>query len=114
MVVFTDGRDSDLQPKDGGGKPDRRGAYLEDSVHHGAHGLQPREGEVVRTDLAPDGRAHRRRFYAVYDEESMCARAARNRSIVTRRIDVREYSVQRPRYAGYALVAIAMWLSAAL
>jgi hypothetical protein len=29
------------------------------------------------------------------------------------RIDVREYSVQRPRYAGYALVAIAMWLSAA-
>jgi hypothetical protein len=30
------------------------------------------------------------------------------------RIDLREYSVQRPRYAGYALVAIAFWLTAAL
>jgi hypothetical protein len=30
------------------------------------------------------------------------------------RIDVREYSVQRPRYAGYALVATALWLTAAL
>ena len=29
------------------------------------------------------------------------------------RIDVREYSVQRPRYAGYALVATALWLTAA-
>jgi hypothetical protein len=28
------------------------------------------------------------------------------------RIDVRHYTAQRPRFAGYALIAIAFWLSA--
>jgi hypothetical protein len=29
------------------------------------------------------------------------------------RIETREYSVARPRYTGYALIAVAMWLTAA-
>jgi hypothetical protein len=28
------------------------------------------------------------------------------------RIDVHQYTAQRPRFAGYALIAIALWLSA--
>ena len=30
------------------------------------------------------------------------------------RIETREYSVKRPRYAGYTLAAVTLWLTAAL
>ena len=40
----------------------------------------------------------------------MHARCARSIGLSPGRIETREYSVARPRYAGYALIAIGLWL----
>ena len=45
------------------------------------------------------------RFYAAYDDESLSAALAEIDRLSPGRIDVREYSVQRPRFAAYALAA---------
>ena len=50
------------------------------------------------------------RFYAADDEESILVALREIDRLSPGRIDVREYSVQRPRYAGYALIAVALWL----
>jgi hypothetical protein len=54
------------------------------------------------------------RFYAASDEESILSALREIDRLSPGRIDVREYSVQRPRYAGYVLLASALWLAAAL
>ena len=116
MVVFTDGRDSDLQPK---GRPvenliaEARAWKI--PVHMVRTAYNRREGEVVQDKIwRPTVERTGGRFYAVYDEESMMRTLREIDRLSPGRIDVREYSVQRPRYAGYALVAIALWLTAAL
>ncbi len=53
------------------------------------------------------------RFYAAYDDESITRALREIDRLSPGRIDVREYSVQRPRFAGYALAAVACWLAAA-
>lgn len=115
MIVFTDGRDSELN---------RQGVPLENLVAGARVSKIPiymirtafdrREGEI------PQDQVWRRlvertggRFYAAYDDESI-ARALREIDRLSPgRIDVREYSIQRPRFAGYALVAVTLWLLAA-
>ena len=112
MVVFTDGRDSELQPK---GRPLENliaeARTWKIPVHMIRTAYNRREGEVVqdkiwRTTVERTGG----RFYAAYDEESIMRALREIDRLSPGRIDVREYSVQRPRYAGYALVAIALWL----
>ena len=116
MVVFTDGRDSDLQP---------RGRPLENlvseartwkiPVHMVRTAYNRREGEVVQDKIWRDTVERTGgRFYAAYDEESI-NRALRDIDRLSPgRIEVREYSVRRPRYAGYALIAVGLWLTGAL
>lgn len=116
MIVFTDGRDSDLRP---------RGRPLENlvaeartwkiPVHMIRTAYNRREGEVVQDKIWRDTVERTGgRFYAAYDEESI-TRALRDIDRLSPgRINIRQYSVQRPRFAGYALVALAFWLSAAL
>jgi len=116
MVVFTDGRDSDLRP---------RGRPLENlvaeartwkiPVHMVRTAYNRREGEVVQDKIWRDTVERTGgRFYAAYDEESI-TRALRDIDRLSPgRINIRQYSVQRPRFAGYALLATALWLSAAL
>lgn len=116
MVVFTDGRDSDLRP---------RGRPLENlvaeartwkiPVHMIRTAYNRREGEVVQDKIWRDTVERTGgRFYAAYDEESI-TRALRDIDRLSPgRIDLRQYSVQRPRFAGYALVAVALWLAAAV
>lgn len=115
MVVITDGRDSELQP---------RSRPLENLVAEARTGKIPvhmirtafnrREGEVVQDKIWRDMVERTGgRFYAGYDEESI-NRALRDIDRLSPgRVDVREYSVQRPRFAGYALAAVALWLMAA-
>lgn len=116
MIVFTDGRDSDLN---------RQGQPLDSLVAEARSWKIPvhmirtaynyRLGEVPQ-DKIWKGVVERTggRFYAAYDEESI------NRALVDidrlspGRIQVREYSVQRPRFSGFALAAVALWLTAAL
>ena len=84
MVVFTDGRDSDLQPK---GRPLENliaeARTWKIPVHMIRTAYNRREGEVVQDKIwRPTVERTGGRFYAAYDEESMIARAARDRSAV--------------------------------
>jgi len=115
MVVFTDGRDSDLRPK---GRPLENlvaeARTWKIPVHMIRTAYNRREGEVVQDKIWRDTVERTGgRFYAAYDEESI-SRALRDIDRLSPgRIDVREYSVQRPRFAGYTLAAVTLWLTAA-
>jgi Ca-activated chloride channel family protein len=115
MVVFTDGRDSDLQPK---GRPLEHlvaeARTWKIPVHMIRTAYNRREGEVVQDKIWRDTVERTGgRFYAAYDEESI-NRAIRDIDRLSPgRIDVREYSVQRPRFAGFTLAAVTLWLAAA-
>lgn len=52
------------------------------------------------------------RFYAASDESTLLRAVDDIDKLSAGRIDVREYSVQRPRFSGYALIAVALWLTA--
>lgn len=116
MIVFTDGRDSDLN---------RQGRPLEAlvvearrwkiPVHMVRTAYDRREGDVLQ-DKIWRGVVEKTggRFYAAYDDESI-ARALRDIDRLSPgRIQVREYSVRRPRYAGFTLIAVACWTAAVL
>jgi Ca-activated chloride channel family protein len=115
MIVFTDGRDSELS---------RQGKSLDElvttarlqkiPVHMVRTAYDRREGDVLQ-DKIWKGVVEKTggRFYAAYDEESI-RRALRDIDRLSPgRIDTRQYSVRRPRFAGFALVALGLWLSAA-
>jgi Ca-activated chloride channel family protein len=53
------------------------------------------------------------RFYTASDESTILRAMADIDRLSAGRIDVREYSAYEPRFAGYALMAVALWLSAA-
>jgi hypothetical protein len=53
------------------------------------------------------------RFFPASDEPSLLAALKEIDRVSTGRIDVREYSSARPQFAGYALIAVALWLTAA-
>lgn len=53
------------------------------------------------------------RFYAAANEADILAALKDIDSRSVGRIDVREYSTARPRFAGYALVAVTLWMLAA-
>jgi Ca-activated chloride channel homolog len=116
MVVFTDGRDSDLRPK---GRPLENlvaeARTWKIPVHMVRTAYNRREGEVVQDKIWRDTVERTGgRFYAAYDEESINRALREIDRLSPGRIDIRQYSVQRPRYAGYALVATGLWLAAAV
>lgn len=115
MIMFTDGRDSELN---------RQGRPLDALITEARRYRIP--VYMIRTaHKLPFGRVEQDkiwkpvvertggRFYAAYDEESILVALREIDRLSPGRIDVREYSMQRPRYAGYALVAVALWLVAA-
>ena len=53
------------------------------------------------------------RFYAASDEAALLLAVRDIDRLSAGRIDVRHYSSERPRFAGYALVAVTLWLLAA-
>jgi hypothetical protein len=54
------------------------------------------------------------RFYAAYDDESIGRALREIDRLSPGRIETREYSVRRPRFAGWALIAVGLWLTGAL
>jgi hypothetical protein len=116
MIVITDGRDSQLNQQSGAlermvaeTRAWRIPVYMMRTAYN------RREGEVLQDKIwrATVERTGGR-FYAVYDDDSV-ARALREIDRLSPgRIETREYSVARPRYAGYALIAAGLWLIAAL
>jgi len=116
MVVFTDGRDSELnrsnKPLD---KLVNEARTLKIPVHMIRTGYNYRFGEVPQ-DKIWKGVVERTggRFYAAYDDESLSRALLDIDRLSPGRIETREYSVQRPRFSAYALAAVALWMLAAM
>lgn len=53
------------------------------------------------------------RFYAAANEETIIRAVREIDQLAPGRIDVREYTTQKPRFAGFALIAVGCWLAAA-
>ena len=105
MIVFTDGRDSELN---------RQNRPLDQLVAEARRYRIP--VYMIRTAYRmPFGRVQQDkiwqpviertggRFYAAPDEESIFKALAEIDRLSPGKIEVRQYSVQRPRYAGFAL-----------
>ena len=116
MVVFTDGRDSELNRQE---RPLERlvaeARQWKIPVHMVRTAFGRREGDILqdsiwRTTVERTGG----RFYAAYDEDSIVRALREIDRLTPGRIDTRHYTVSQPRYAGYVLVALLLWLSAAL
>ena len=116
MIVLTDGRDSQLSQQAGAldrvvneTRAWRIPVYMMRTAYN------RREGEVLQ-DKTWRATVERTggRFYAVYDDESITRALREIDRLSPGRIETREYSVARPRYAGYTLMAVALWLTAAL
>lgn len=116
MIVFTDGRDSELnrqnRPLDNLVAEARTWKV---PVHMMRTAYDRREGEVQQDKIwrqvveRTGGR-----FYAAYDDESINRAIREIDRLSPGRIQTREYSVKRPRYAGYTLAAVTLWLAAAV
>jgi VWA domain-containing protein len=116
LLIFSDGRDS---------QSDLKGRTLDD-IMAGA-----RESKIpvymIRTaynlDLGkiPDDKLWKPavertggRFYAAPDEGAILRALNDIDKLSPGRIDLREYTIQRPRFSAYAIVAIFLWLAAGL
>jgi len=115
MVVFTDGIDNRLQLA--GRSVDQLVATARQSaipVYMIRTGFNRKFGDV-REDLLWKAAVERTggRFYAASDESAILQAVRDVDRIAAGRIDVREYTAYEPRFSGYALVAVALWLAAA-
>ena len=115
MIVITDGRDSELN---------RMNRPLEAIVNEARRSHIPVYmirvaykmpfGKVLQDKIwQPIVERTGGRFYAAPDEESILNAIKEIDRLTPGKIEVRQYSVQRPRYAGFALMAVALWSLAA-
>jgi Ca-activated chloride channel homolog len=115
MLVFTDGRDDQTT---------LRGESLDELVSEARKNKIPvymirtafnmKFGDVSQDRLWKDAIERTGgRFYAAADEDTILKALNDIDKLSPGRIDVHQYTAQRPRFAGYALIAIALWLSAA-
>ncbi len=115
MIVFTDGRDSELTRQ---GKPIdalvAESRELKIPVHMIRTAYNFREGQILQDSIWKAAvQRTGGRFYAAYDDESITRALVEIDRLSPGRIETREYSVQRPRFAAYALAAVVLWLMAA-
>jgi hypothetical protein len=54
------------------------------------------------------------RFYPAADERTILRAVHEIDQLAPANISLREYTVREPRFAGYALVAVTLWLAAAI
>jgi Ca-activated chloride channel family protein len=116
MVVITDGRDSELnranKPLD---KLVNEARTLKIPVYMIRTGYNYRFGEILQDKIWKSVVERTGgRFYAAYDDESLTRALGEIDRLSPGRIETREYSVQRPRFAFYALTAATLWMLAAL
>ena len=114
MVVFTDGIDEQLQLK--GKTIDRVVATARASaipVYMIRTAFKRKFGDVREDKLwQPAIEKTGGRFYPASDESTILRAVDDINRLSAGRIDVREYTAQQPRFAGYALAAVALWLCA--
>jgi hypothetical protein len=114
MLLFTDGRDEEKNIK---GKPIE--SVIEDMRKYKIPVFMVRTGFGLKEGQIPTDKLWKPlvertggRFYAADSEDAILQAEAEIDKLSTGRIDVREYTAQRPRFDGYALVAVMLWLSA--
>jgi hypothetical protein len=114
MVMFTDGRDDEKNIK---GRPieavvaEMRKYKI--PVYMIRTGFDLKEGQIPTDRLwKPIVESTGGRFYAADSEDAILRAETEINKLATGRIDVREYTAQRPRFDGYVLVAVLLWLSA--
>jgi hypothetical protein len=115
LILFTDGRDSQLNLA---GRPlaelieEARRSKVPVYMVRTAFNLP--EGKI-REDAIWKATVERTggRFYAAYDDASITRALTDIDRLSPGRIEVREYSVQRPRFVPYAFGGLMLWLSAA-
>jgi len=114
MVVFTDGIDDQLQLK--GNSIDRVVATARESaipVYMIRTAFKRRFGDVREDRLwRPAIERTGGRFYPASDEATILGAVDDINRLSAGRIDLREYTAYQPRFAGYALVAVVLWLLA--
>ncbi len=114
MVVFSDGIDDQLRVR--GATIDRivataRAAAI--PVYMIRVGFKRKFGDVSEDRLwRPAIERTGGRFYAASDESAILRAVQDIDRLAAGRIDVREYTAYEPRFGGYALAAVAFWLSA--
>lgn len=116
LLVFSDGRDSETTFR--GQSLDsmmttagRNGVpiYMLRTAHGMALGQVPQD-QIWKPAIERSGG----RFYPVPDEPSLLQALRDIDRLSAGRIDIREYTSERPQFAGYTLIAVALWLTAAL
>ena len=114
MLIFTDGRDDQAT---------LNGRRLEDlmadarkfkvPVYMIRTAFNTKLGDVPQDKLWKSAvEASGGRFYPVGNEDDILRAVREIDRLSPGRIDVREYTSQRPRFSGYALIAVALWLLA--
>ena len=114
MLMFTDGQDDEENLR-GESVDDILGEMRKYKIplYMIRTGFNLKEGQV-KTDALWRSVVEQTggRFYAADSEEAILRAEAEIDKLSAGRIDVREYTAQRPRFDGYALVAVALWLCA--
>jgi hypothetical protein len=114
MVVFSDGRDDQTTLE---------GRSLEDIVTEARRSHIPiymirtaydmklggvKEDKIWKAAVEGTGG----RFYPAADEDTLLRAVSEIDKLSAGRIDTREYTAERPRFTGYALIAVLLWLIA--
>lgn len=114
IVIFSDGND---------GETTFRGQTLEEMMAEARDrdipiymvrlGLGKRLGDVTWDSLwRPTVERSGGRFYAAFDEDTLLRAISDVDRVSTGRISVRHYATASPAFPGYALFAVALWLTA--
>jgi|RhiMetdeSRZDD1v2_1073273.scaffolds.fasta_scaffold33722_3 hypothetical protein len=114
MIIFSDGIDDQLERK--GQTLDRLVANARQSaipVYMIRTAFKRKFGDVREDKLwRPAIERTGGRFYPASDEGTILRAVQDIDRLSAGRIDVREYTAYQPRFAGYALIAVALWLTA--
>jgi Ca-activated chloride channel family protein len=114
MLIFSDGRDSQaslngrtLDDVMAGAREHRIPVYMIRTAFNMELGKMP-DDRLWKPAVERTGG----RFYAASDEGAILRALADIDKLSPGRIELREYTVQRPRFSGYALAAIFLWIVA--
>lgn len=116
MIIFSDGRDPQTQ---------LRGRTLDDILagarEHKIPVYMIRPAFDKKLGEMPDDKLWKPaiertggRFYAAPDENSILQALGEIDRLSPGRIELREYTSERPRFSGYALIAVGLWLVSGL
>jgi len=115
MLIFTDGRDDQVTVR--GGNLDKfiqQARQYKIPIYMLRTAFNMNFGDVRQDKVwQPAIDATGGRFYAVPNEAAMLKALDEIDRMSAGKIERREYTANRPRFAGYALVAVALWLTAA-